>query len=119
MAYLLIFLGGGLGSLGRYGLARWLASGSGTFPWATLLTNILSGLLIGLLVGLQQRGILRPTAAWLLITGFCGGFSTFSTFAYELVVLLQRQQPLNALIYLGTSVVLCLIMVYLGLKITG
>ena len=77
---LLVALGGALGSVCRYLLSK---LSLGTFPWGTLTVNILGSLLIGLLTGLMLRGSVSPEMKLLLVTGFCGGFTTFSTFANE------------------------------------
>jgi CrcB protein len=115
--YLWVFLGGGLGSICRYAMGRWISNPSQQFPWATLVINVLSGLIIGVLAGLTLKGSLRPNYQLLLMTGFCGGLSTFSTFSYETLKLLQGPHPILALVYIGASVIFCLIMVYLGMKI--
>lgn len=77
---LCIFLGGGLGSICRYSIGAFLLHSSGrAFPWATLAANVIGCLCIGLLSGFferRQAGIVYL----LLVTGFCGGFTTFSTF---------------------------------------
>jgi CrcB protein len=115
--YFWVFIGGGIGSMCRYAMGRSLSLYTHQFPWATLIINIVSGLIIGVLAGLATKGVLRPNFQVLLMTGFCGGLSTFSTFSYETLKLLQGPSPLLALIYISASVILCLIMVYLGIKI--
>jgi len=90
MSGLLVFLGGGLGSLCRYGIARCLPPldlTEGEMPWATLLANVLACIVLGVGVGMVGRETLSRPMQLLLMTGFCGGFSTFSTFALELVLL--------------------------------
>ena len=77
---LLVALGGGLGSVCRYLVSRMVES---SFPWGTFAVNILGSLLIGLLVALVGKGIVSNEIKLLLVTGFCGGFTTFSTFANE------------------------------------
>ena len=72
---LLVALGGALGSVCRYLISK---LSLGTFPWGTLTVNILGSLLIGLLTGLMLRGSVSPEMKLLLVTGFCGGFTTFS-----------------------------------------
>lgn len=98
-----VFAGGGAGALARYGLAHWALAGGREALWGTLAANALAcGLLAYLLLapGRQADG---PTARLLLATGFCGGFSTFSTFAYEAFALLQAGRPLAAAAYLLSS----------------
>ena len=75
---LLVAFGGAVGSVGRYLVSKWLEGG---FPWGTLTVNIVGCLLIGFLTGLVTKGTLSPEMKLLLVTGFCGGFTTFSTFA--------------------------------------
>ncbi len=117
MSYLYVFLGGGLGSVCRYGIARWLPAAD--FPLATLLANMLSCLLLGILVALVSRATLSPPYRLLLITGYCGGFSTFSTFSYETLVLLRGGSYFLAAIYVTGSLLAGLICLLLGLKLAG
>ncbi|THH39853.1 fluoride efflux transporter CrcB [Neolewinella litorea] len=112
MNALLVFLGGGLGALCRYGLARLLppaALTEGQFPWATFLANLLACIILGVALGLMTRDQLSRSGQLLLVTGFCGGFSTFSTFAAELTELLQGGHAGVALLYLGGSLLLGII----------
>lgn len=106
MAWLLVFLGGGLGSLARYGIARLLPPAEladGHLPWFTLLANVLACVLLGIGIGLMSKNQLSRPLQLLLLTGFCGGFSTFSTFALELVVLGEEGHTGAALWYLALS----------------
>ncbi|MEM1358447.1 MAG: CrcB family protein, partial [Bacteroidota bacterium] len=106
MNYLLVFVGGGLGSLARYGLARLLPSpelSAGQMPWPTLLANFLACLLLGGLLGYVSREALGRPYQLLLMTGFCGGFSTFSTFAAEAWLLGEEGFSGAALTYVGLS----------------
>ena len=86
-----VFLGGGLGSLGRWALtfAPWKTVGEAGFPLATLVTNVAGAFLIGVVVALAPFA-LSPRMTLLLKTGVCGGFTTFSTFALETGDLLER-----------------------------
>lgn len=84
--FLIVFLGSGLGGACRYGLSNLIQDhvGPGLFPWGTFAVNMLGCLLIGLLYGLVDRGsFLSPELRLLATVGFCGGFTTFSTFAHE------------------------------------
>lgn len=86
MSWLYVFLGGGLGSLARYGVARLLPTPdltSGEMPWATLIANFLACITLGVLLGAVTKEAVAKPMQLLLMTGFCGGFSTFSTFAAE------------------------------------
>lgn len=114
MNALAIFIGGGLGSVARYGLgllvARWA---SGPFPWGTWLANALAtGLLVALTASAAPHlaTLSRPQQTLLLLatTGFCGGFSTFSTFSLETLRLFESGHPIAAALNIGVSVVGCL-----------
>ena len=118
-AYLWVFLGGGLGSVCRFGIARALVHHRLTFPLATLLANVAACLLLGYLVGLSMRNGLAPSHQLLLLTGFCGGFSTFSTFTAESFVLLQNGQWGLALLNVGLSLLSCLGALALGIWWAG
>ena len=114
---LLIFLGGGAGSLCRYGvgvcLSRWTSGQS--FPWATFAANALGCLLIGLLLGHLERQSVT-TLRFLLVTGFCGGFTTFSTFMNE-NYLLGKDHLLMLAIYTLASLALGMAALVVGYKI--
>ncbi len=113
---LLVALGGALGSMGRYILSKWLENA--TFPWATLAVNIIGSLLIGLLIGLIAKDVLSSEVKLLLVTGFCGGFTTFSTFANESLSLMRAGDVVLSAIYIGGSVFLGILAVYVGLLIS-
>lgn len=109
-------LGGFLGSILRYLISR-LNTSSITLgiPIGTLSANILGSLLIGILIGIFSKETLpHPNIKLFLVTGFCGGFTTFSTFSHESLVLFQNGQHLNAFIYVIGSVVSALSAVWLG-----
>lgn len=106
MSWVLVFLGGGLGSLARYGLARWLPTSplqQGHFPWATLLANCLACLLLGCGIALVSKNWLDKSWQLFLLTGFCGGFSTFSTYVSEWLLLGEHGHSLTAALYLFAS----------------
>ncbi len=116
---LYVGLGGAAGSIFRYLTAvftnRYLAS---TFPLATFFTNVVGCFLIGVFMSwLEKNNILNGPLKWLLITGFCGGYTTFSTFALENIQLMQNQQTLWAFIYSIGSIVLGVASVWLGMII--
>ena len=103
MNFLLVFLGGGLGSVCRYAVSVIMARGGSPLPWATLLVNVLGCLLIGLFAQtLARDSALRG----LFIAGFCGGFTTFSTLSLECWALWQAQQFGWLALYVGASFVL-------------
>ena len=108
---LLVALGGALGSVCRYLLSGWNVE---SFPFGTFVVNIVGSLLIGFLVGWVNRGVLVPEMKLLLVTGFCGGFTTFSTFANESFVMLKVGDALLAALYVALSVFLGILAVWLG-----
>ena len=116
---LLIALGGGIGSILRYLTAIVINKYYTTiFPLATLVVNILGCLLIGIIMGLLEKNQVTDSAMkWLFVTGFCGGFTTFSTFGYENIALLQNQQSGLAFLYIAASIIIGLFAVWLGLLI--
>ena len=117
MAFLMVFLGGGLGSMFRYSISRIIPYTAGSFPSATLIANIISSLILGILIGFSLRQHLSHNQELLMITGFCGGFSTFSTFSGESLSLIERGQWGMAVSYIIISILAGLISVYLGLRI--
>ena len=81
---LLVFVGGGFGSVARYFVGKWLNNIENAIPYGTMLSNVLGSLLIGIILGyLSKTSNMSESQSLLLATGFCGGFTTFSTFAYE------------------------------------
>ena len=97
----MVALGGIVGSLARYGLAEAMPHGSGQFPWATFLTNVLGCFAIGLLLARltpRSHPLLRP----FLGTGILGGFTTFSTFAVDTEKLLHVQPTIAVVYFFGT-----------------
>ena len=115
--FLFIFLGGGLGSVFRYGTTLLTQKFyTHSFPLATFLVNVIGCFIIGFLMGLSEK--LFATNAdlrFLFITGFCGGYTTFSAFGHENMHLIQNNQLGLAITYIGLSVVLGLLAVWLGL----
>lgn len=113
---LLVFLGGGLGSAARYGVSKWLYSPAQAIPYGTLLANVIGSLLIGIILGYSLKSnALSQQATLLLATGFCGGFTTFSTFAYENHNFLKTGDFLNFGIYTVGSFALALLAVFAGM----
>lgn len=109
-----IFVGGGLGSMCRYAMSVWLPRATAAhFPWATLAANALGCLLIGLWLGYLEA---RPSRllALLFVTGFCGGFTTFSTFMNEGSALMKDEHYTYMMLYLFGSLTLGLIAVLSG-----
>lgn len=113
---LIVGLGGGIGSILRYLCQKWVnESYQHNFPIATFLVNVFGCLLIGVFYALGEKGnILSPQTRLLLITGLCGGFTTFSTFAFENMSLLRTGDTFYFLLYAVGSVVLGIAAVYIG-----
>ena len=117
MIALYVFLGGGLGSLCRYGLAILMNEANLKLPAATLTANILAGLILGIVIGWVSRNTDNTALLLFAATGFCGGFSTFSTFSLENVQLWQEGHYTAMLLNIILSVVLCFGSVLAGMKI--
>lgn len=116
MNFLFVFIGGGLGSMLRFALAKWFNPMFEQIPLGTLLANVLSCLILGFVAYyLQTRFITSSNLKLLLLVGFCGGFSTFSTFSNESINLLQSGNYLYAISYLFGSLFLGFLAILLGL----
>jgi fluoride exporter len=117
---LLVGLGGGLGSMARYVFQRWInALYPHSFPWGTFGVNIIGCLLIGFFWGLSFKSF-ESNINWklFLMTGICGGFTTFSAFTLEGVGLLKEQKTGLFLAYIFGSVLIGLLATYAGMKIS-
>lgn len=116
---LLVFLGGGLGSVARYWISIKLNNFENAIPFGTLLANILGSLIIGIIFGYSARtGFITENHSLLLATGFCGGFTTFSTFAYENHIYLKAGDYFGFLPYLIATFILGISAVFLGLYLS-
>lgn len=117
---LLVGIGGALGSVLRFLTSLLVAKYySHTFPLATFTANIAGCFLMGLLIGIFGQNIHTNTHLKLLfITGFCGGYTTFSTFSAENIALLNTHQFLTTILYISTSIFAGLLAVWIGITIT-
>jgi fluoride exporter len=140
----LVFVGGGVGSVARFlvagiftyrlmpyftntisksisgGVSNGISNDvSAIFPFATLCINVIGSLCIGVVIALsgESVNVLSPSSRMLLAVGFCGGFTTFSTFSLETFTLLQNGRVGEALLYAALSLVLCIVATSLGLAI--
>jgi CrcB protein len=117
---LFITMGGGIGSALRYltyiAIQKYYAA---FFPLATFITNVLGCLLIGLFVGLLEKNQLNDSnIKWFLITGLCGGYTTFSAFGLENFSLFQNNHYGMAMLYIGASLITGLFAIWFGLFLT-
>lgn len=119
MKILLVAIGSGLGGVLRYLVPCWIGVANG-FPWATLTVNVVGSLLIGILSGLLARhgGSSAESIRCFAVVGFCGGFTTFSTFSSETFRMLENNQWLSAAGYVGISVAAGLVAVFVGYLIS-
>ena len=116
---LLVFVGGGLGSILRYLLGIYFNSSNDGIPYGTFLSNILGSLLIGLILGYAlKHDTLSSGQTLLLATGFCGGFTTFSTFAYENHLFLKSGDFISFAFYTIASFIIGFLAVFLGMYLT-
>ena len=113
-----VALGGALGALARYGMSGWVYDRMGeSFPWGTLVVNLVGCLVLGVAIRWLQVTALAPEVRPFLTIGLLGAFTTFSTFSYETVALLQEGQWLRAGLYVGASVALGLIAMVAGMAL--
>ncbi|MEQ1769456.1 MAG: fluoride efflux transporter CrcB [Devosia sp.] len=120
MPYLLVGLGGALGSMARYGTGvlvgrTWLMA----FPLATMLINIIGSLAMGLFVGYLARTLpaWQEDARLFVAVGIFGGFTTFSAFSLDAITLLQRGELIQSALYVLVSVIVAIAALYVGLAV--
>lgn len=112
---LAIFIGGGLGSLSRYGVSILLRMYSINFPYATLAVNIVGSLILGFTAALfWNKAHFNDTLKIAITIGFCGGLTTFSTFSWETFDLIKNGEALLAILYILISVFACVAAISLG-----
>lgn len=120
MNFILVFIGGGLGSICRYGISLMMKSHGYIFPLATLAANALSCIILGALVGATlKNGDASDVQKYLLMTGFCGGFSTFSTFTNETFQLFQNGNLMYAFGNIFLSLMICLLCIFIGVRLVS
>jgi CrcB protein len=121
--YLLVALGGAIGTVARYWLSGVVAQMVGeTFPWGTLLINVTGSFVIGFfaaLTGPDGRVFVGATGRQFVMTGICGGYTTFSAFSLQTLNLLNDGEYAHASAYIVASVVLCLLAVWIGAVLAG
>lgn len=119
--WLLVAAGGAAGSVSRGAIALLLQTARGPLPWATLGVNVLGSFVIGWLMG-RLPAMNAPDAAanWsaFLVTGFCGGFTTFSTFSWQTLDQFNCGHAATALVNIAANLLLCLLAVWLGYRIS-
>ena len=117
--FLIVGLGGAVGSMLRYAVQKFFqAQTAAAFPTGTLLVNIAGCFLIGILWSLVSRSLTwNEEMKLLLMTGFCGGFTTFSAFTLEGIGLLKENRTVLFVIYLTASVVGGLLATFIGIRI--
>jgi fluoride exporter len=116
--YLFVAIGSALGGVARYGCglatAAWLGD---VFPWGTIFINLIGSWIIGFfatLTGSDARLIVRSEIRVFVMVGFCGGYTTFSSFSLQTFLLLRENEPFVAIANIVSSMLLCLLAVWLG-----
>ena len=111
---LFVGAGGALGSIVRYAVSLLFAHLAISSHWATLLVNVVGSFLIGLAIPMLSNG-----AHLFAVVGFCGGFTTFSTFSVQAVQLFQAGERVTAAVYVAASLIVSVLMVLLGVYLAG
>jgi len=116
---LIVFIGGGLGTVMRFLTSKILPYSGKGFPWSTFSANMIGCLIIGVITGYFLRNISENQSEWILFAtvGFCGGFTTFSSFANENFLFLRDDNYIIMLIYSVLSVLSGILMIYFGIML--
>ena len=116
--YLIVAAGGAFGAMARYGTVVAVGRFTGLgFPWGTITVNLVGSLVLGLLIGGLAHGLhLSQEARALVVVGFLGAFTTFSTFSLDTVILIQRGEWTPALGYVLGSVFAGIALFFIGLR---
>jgi CrcB protein len=116
-----VAVGAAAGGLSRYYLTSFIQQRAGSgFPVGTLVINITGSFLLGVIVRIAlQSDIISPEVRTLLTTGFCGGYTTFSSFTYETALLLEDGEYGRATLYVGASVAIALLGTFLGFAVAN
>lgn len=117
--FLWVFLGGGIGSMFRYGITKITSAPHNVFPYPTLVANIIGSFLMGLIIGhALKQGTFSSSQTLFLATGFCGGLTTFSTFSLEGLELLKSGSLGLFILYTLISITLGVLAVGLGIYLS-
>lgn len=118
LTYFWIAIGSALGGMARFAVSRGFAAWIGeTFPWGTMTVNVTGSFVIGFLAtvsGPDGRLLIAPDVRQFLLVGFCGGYTTFSSFSLQTLALMREGDLLESGVNVVLSVVLCLVAVWLG-----
>jgi fluoride exporter len=115
-SFLLVGLGGAIGAICRYLLSY--ANKTNGFPFSTLMINVTGSLIIGVVLALSNKNyLISDNLKLFLATGICGGFTTFSTFSVENMLMLKSGNFIMSFLYIFTSVAACILATFVGFKI--
>ena len=112
--------GGAIGAILRYVISVWYVTNySSSFPWPTLIANAIGALFIGILyVLIAEKGLVSVTWRPFLMIGLLGALTTFSSFSLETITLIEQAEWFLAIVYTLSSVLLCIILTWLGIMLT-
>ena len=117
---LAIAAAGALGTLARFGVGGWMLARTGTgFPWGTLLINVAGSIVLAFVFRMTEGAVARPELRAVIGVGFCGAFTTFSTFSFETARLMQQGQWNRAALYTVASVLLALAGTFAGFRLAA